>query len=286
MAITNLKLSDSLPLTCSRSGSCCHGNVVMLNPWELARLAQEKGIEPRAFRDLYSEFGGIQLRFDGQAAWGKKKSCSQYVEGLGCSVHLGRPLACRLFPLGRQIQNNEAHYMHQGDTFPCLNDCPEVLELTKMRVDDYLQGQATEPFETAQDTYLELVQNMADIAFELLLETGLSKSGDRQTLSVWRTMGQESPEGLAARIGQGWIDDLMIPKITEKDPILFAQKHDVLLSAKAQEKFGTLKTNQEFHLASVLMMALALHLARSIGAHPGELADHWISIAKSHGALE
>ena len=52
MITTKLRIQDSLPLTCSRGGTCCHGNTVLLNPWELARLAQEKKITPREFRDL------------------------------------------------------------------------------------------------------------------------------------------------------------------------------------------------------------------------------------------
>ena len=66
---TKLTLTDNLPLTCSRSGTCCHGKTVKLNPWELACLAEAKGQTPRAFRDRYCDFGGIQLRFDGAPGW-------------------------------------------------------------------------------------------------------------------------------------------------------------------------------------------------------------------------
>ena len=96
---TKLTLTDNLPLTCSRSGTCCHGKTVRLNPWELACLAEAKGLTPRAFRDRYCDFGGIHLRFDGAPGWRQQPACSQYVPDFGCSVHLGRPLACRLYPL-------------------------------------------------------------------------------------------------------------------------------------------------------------------------------------------
>ena len=102
--VTKLSLSDQLPLTCSRSGTCCHGKMVWLNPWELACLSEAKGLNPREFRDTFCEFGGIRLRFDGAMGWKNQKACSQYSEGVGCSVHMGRPLVCRLFPLGRQRQ--------------------------------------------------------------------------------------------------------------------------------------------------------------------------------------
>jgi hypothetical protein len=101
-------------------------------------------------------------------------------------------------------------------------------------------------------------------------------------------MGNELPEILANRIGQEWIDNLMIPEISDQleDPISFVRKHDDLLQSKIQERFGALQTNQKLHEASVLIMGVALHLARGLGANPGILAEHWIDIAKNHGVME
>lgn len=288
MQTTKLTSQSTLPLTCSRSGSCCFGKVVNLNPWELYSFSKEKKITTREFRDLYCDFGGIQLRFNGEADKKGQQACSQYVADFGCSVHLGRPLACRLYPLGRQIQNNEAHYIHQGNEFPCLEDCAEVLELPKLSVGGYLKGQEANQFEKAQDEYLIVMQNIADIAFELLLESGLAASGDTKTLALWRAMSIESPELLAKRIGQKWIDALMLPTITDEldNPTVFAQQHNELLLLKAQEQFGGLTTIQEFHEASVTIMGVALHLARGLGANQQTIAEHWIVIAKQHGAQE
>lgn len=261
---------------------------MLINPWELFNLAREKKTTPREFRDLYCEFGGIRLRFDGEAGWKEQQACSQYIMDFGCSVHLGRPLSCRLYPLGRQIQSEEVHYMYQGVEFPCLEGCPEVTELTELSVGEYLKGQTINKFEKAQDDYLNLMQNLADIAFMLLLDTGLAASGDKETLPLWRKMGNEAPEVLVQRIGHEWIDCLMLPEISYDivDPILFVQKHNELLQIKVQEKFGTLQTYQEWHEASVLIMGLALHLARGLGANPKNLAELWIETAKTHGALE
>jgi Fe-S-cluster containining protein len=288
MQTTKLSNKSILPLTCSRAGTCCYGKVVNLNPWELFNLSREKEITPKEFRDLYCEFGGIRLRFDGKADTKGQQSCSQYVDNFGCSVHLGRPLACRLFPLGRQIQNNKAHYIYQGAKFPCLTDCAEVLELPQLSVGEYLKGQAADQFEKAQDEYLKVMQNIADIAFELLLDSGLAESGDRKTLKLWREMGKDIPEVLAEKIGKEWIDNLMIPPIKEdsQDPVIFAQKHNDFMIQKAQEKFGALKTNQEFHEGSVLLMGVSLHLARGLGADQKSIAEHWIATAKNFGAEE
>jgi hypothetical protein len=288
MITTKLSLQDKLPLTCSRKGTCCHGNLVFINPWELVCLAKEKNITRREFKELYCDFGGIRLRFNGKEDTRNKPACSQYIENFGCSVHLGRPLACRLFPIGRQIQNEKAHYLFQGTEFPCLNGCSEVAELPLLSLGEYLKVQETDNFEKAQDVYLDLMQNLADIAFTLLLDTSLATSGDKETLREWRKMGVELPEILAERISPEWLDSLMLPEINDdlEDPILFAQKHNDLLQTKAQKKIETLQTNQEFQQASILIMAVTLHLARAIGANPKSLSELWIETAKEHGALE
>lgn len=274
-------------MTCTRSGTCCHGNLVLLNPWEIFSLAQEKKMSAKEFRDQYTEFGGSKLRFEGTSSFKGKKSCSLYIDNFGCSVHDGRPLACRLFPLGRQIQNNEVEYIFQGTEFPCLTDCPDVILLPKLNVETYLKGQATENFENAQDAYLEMMQNIADIAFEILLDTGLAQSGDTKTLPLWKLMGNEDPDVLANRIGNYWLDALMVPEISKKviDPISFVQQHNELIQIKIQEVLDNSKTNDEFHQTSILMMSLALHLARAIGANPKALAEHWCETAEGFMGL-
>jgi uncharacterized protein len=285
---TKLTLADSLPLTCSRSGTCCHGKTVWLNPWELACLAEAKGLTPRAFRDRYCDFGGIQLRFDGAPGWRQQPACSQYVADLGCSVHSGRPLACRLYPLGRQRQGEELYYLYEGKDFPCLEGCPEVLDLPRLSVAAYIEAQAAKRFEAAQDEYLELMQSLADSAFAFLLESGLAESGDRQTLRLWREMGREEPEQLQDRLGPEWIDLLMIPEVADgsHESRAFSRRHHDLLLLKAQGSFGTLDNVTEFRKASVVLMGLALYLGRGLGADPAELAEHWIKTAKEHGALD
>lgn len=289
--ITKLNVEDKLPLTCSRTGTCCHGKLVQLNPWEILCFAKEKKISPREFRDQYCDFCGIRLKFNGKPGWKNLPACSQYIENFGCSVHLGRPLACRLYPLGRQKQAETVDYIFQGSEFPCLEGCPEVKDLPQLSVGEYIKGQATSTFEAAQDAYLEIMQNLADIAFVLLLDTGLSKSGNKETLRLWRKMGKEDPQQLADRISSDWMDDLMLPEITDSEansqnPEIFANHHNILLQSKAQESFGFLTTNKEFSEASCLMMALALHLARGLGANPKTLSERWINTAKKNGAFE
>ena len=177
MQTTRVELSDTLPLTCSRRGTCCFGNQVLLNPWELACLAAEKGISPRQFRDSFCDLGGTRLMFNGDTGWMGKRACGMYVHNFGCSLHVARPLACRLYPIGRQIQSAQVHYMYEGRQFPCLSGCPEVTSLPHITVSDYLQGQQTLSFEQAQDGYLEVAQNLADMALVLVTRNRSSCNG-------------------------------------------------------------------------------------------------------------
>jgi Fe-S-cluster containining protein len=279
---TPLKPNDILPLTCSRAGTCCYGKLVMLNPWELAQLAHAKGVTPKEFRDRFCDWSGLRLRFNGKVDAKGQSSCSQYSDGSGCSVYLGRPLVCRLFPLGRQKQRAETHYIYEGAGFPCLTDCPEVLELPQLKVGDYLKGQETEHGEAAQDAYLDFMKSMADGAFSMFLDSGLAATGDRETLKLWSAMGQESPESLAQRLGAEWIEPLMVPelKFSYGSPLDFSSAHHQFLQSKAEQAFGASASPSDFSKASVTLMGLALFLGRGLGANPVTLSEHWVREVK------
>lgn len=288
MNVTKLNLNESLPLTCSRKGTCCHGNQVLLNPWELARLAHEKNMSASEFRAAFCIQGGSVLHFNGQKDQRGKAACGLYTENFGCSVHSARPLACRLFPLGRQVQHEKAEYIFQGTTFPCLNGCSEVLDLPKITVADYLEGQETADFELAQDAYLEIMQNLADIAFTLLLETGLSESGDTATLTQWRKSGLLNGEELAQLLPIEWQEALIVPSISldKTDVQSFIEAHNERLQEQAQLHVNGLSSMNDFHEAAVLMMRMAFFLARSLGADSTALSEMWIDVAKENGAKE
>jgi hypothetical protein len=79
----------------------------------------------------------------------------------------------------------------------------------------------------------------------------------------------------------------MIPEISNiNEAQSFAQKHNDILLLKAQELFNGAQSIIEYHQGSVLMMGLALHLAHSLGVNKKAIMEHWILIAKSHGAQE
>jgi Fe-S-cluster containining protein len=78
---------------CNACGLCCHNKVITPSPYDLIRLARAAGVSTREAIDRFTIRRGSILKFsDGGACVA--------LEGARCGVHRGRPLACRLYPLG------------------------------------------------------------------------------------------------------------------------------------------------------------------------------------------
>lgn len=281
--MTIIAASDRLPLTCTRAGTCCHGKQIWINPWESARLAATRGESVSAFLARDTVDGGIRLRCDGPA-WKGRPACSQYDPVRGCTVHAGRPLACRLYPLGRERRGTALQYMYEGQAFPCLADCPEVRDLPQLTVADYLTGQDVTAGEAVQDAYLQVVEELGEGAFVVLFDSGLAASGDTRTLSAWRQVATLPPGLRAARIGTPWLDRLLAPGFDADDPLAFVAAHQAALQAQAQTDFAAAPDAQGLCEGSAILFALALHLGQALGADVQGLAEQWIATAQQHGA--
>ncbi|HZP46478.1 MAG TPA: YkgJ family cysteine cluster protein [Candidatus Binataceae bacterium] len=79
--------------TCNRCGLCCRDQVITLSPYDVLRIARATGLSTGAAVRRYTRRRGSLLRFnaDGRCA---------ALDGAACTIHPGRPLACRLYPLG------------------------------------------------------------------------------------------------------------------------------------------------------------------------------------------
>ena len=283
MKHTIIDKNERLPLTCSRRGSCCFGKQVRINPWELATIAKTKGTLTNEFIQNFGEFGGTKLRFDGALSTIGEHACSQYTENFGCSVHAGRPLACRLYPIGRRIQNNQFEYFYEGDAFPCLRDCSEVTDLPKLTVENYLSGQETADFEKAQDAYLDLLQGLADIGITLILETGLSQAEISTELIKWEKISHFTAGELANELQGDWLTMILQPEIAyTNQPAIFIQQHSELIQNYIQNIYDTLNNAEKISEISQKAFASALLLAYSVGIEPEELGQHWIAIVRSN----
>jgi Fe-S-cluster containining protein len=98
---------SSFSYVCNACGLCCHQKVITLSPYDVLRLARVAGITTREAIDRFTIRRGSILKFtDGGACVA--------LEGVRCGVHRGRPLACRLYPLGiehRQTAGEEKFVM-------------------------------------------------------------------------------------------------------------------------------------------------------------------------------
>ena len=93
---------------CNRCGLCCHDKVITLSPYDVIRIARAAGISTGEAVARYTLRRGSLLRFsiNGRCA---------AIDGARCTLHPGRPLACRLYPLGleRTAGNNDLRFAYR-----------------------------------------------------------------------------------------------------------------------------------------------------------------------------
>jgi Fe-S-cluster containining protein len=88
-----MERSAAFSYQCNQCGRCCHGQVITLSPYDVIRLAVAAHISTSEAIAKYTIGRGATLKFqqDGRCA---------ALAASTCTVHPGRPLACRLYPLG------------------------------------------------------------------------------------------------------------------------------------------------------------------------------------------
>lgn len=278
MIFNNLDLEENLPLTCTLEGTCCFGNNVYINPWEIYYLSLGLHIQPKDFIYFHTTDGGIKLAFNGAFEKNSKKSCNLYDNSIGCSTHKNRPLACRLFPVGRKIQFEQTNYFFEGKDHPCLDRCPSAVDLPKIKLKDYIKQQQTKSFEIIQDQYLEIIQNLADTAFALYLESDAKISDKGKTLKGWEKWTKITPTEIIQTLTDEWKRIVLFPfKIEQNfDEISFIQNHAIILENKIQEEINSLVNLEMIVNYSIHLMGIVSILGKSIGANMIEIIQQWV----------
>jgi len=87
---------------CNQCGRCCHDKVITLSPYDVIRIARATGLTTGTVVERYTIRRGSILRFlpEGMCA---------ALDGARCTLHRGRPLACRLYPLGLERTATSDH---------------------------------------------------------------------------------------------------------------------------------------------------------------------------------
>jgi Fe-S-cluster containining protein len=86
---------DKFSYACNQCGLCCRDQVITLSPYDVIRIARAAGIATGDAVRQYTLRRGSILKFTDQ------RTCVA-LDGVRCTLHRGRPLACRLYPLGLQ----------------------------------------------------------------------------------------------------------------------------------------------------------------------------------------
>jgi Fe-S-cluster containining protein len=147
--------SDLLQLSCGSDGcsaNCCTKSApIVLNPYEIALMCRESGMSYEDLLDLVETdrakgFPLVMLPRD--------PSC-HFWTAKGCRIYQARPLACRLYPLGRVFDNGQSHIVQ-----PELNICSGLAPSPARTVGDYLASQDVDIQIQMADSWIEFVSAM------------------------------------------------------------------------------------------------------------------------------
>jgi len=126
---------------CTRCNSCCVDKRIQVNPYEIARLARNRGVSTAEARKTFTTAdSALRQQEDGRCI---------FLGDQGCTVHADRPLVCRLFPLGRVIDAaGKVHFVPYPDPLAAHGEFGEAGVIA-----DYLEAQGATAFIAAADAY-------------------------------------------------------------------------------------------------------------------------------------
>ncbi len=139
--------NSSFSYVCNACGLCCHNKVITLSPYDVLGLAHAAGISTREAIERFTIRRGSILKFtDGGACVA--------LDGARCGVHRGRPLACRLYPLGIERVRDEG-----GEKFVMLEPAAGSLGVYGIdgTVNDFVEAQGVGTYLEANARYASLL---------------------------------------------------------------------------------------------------------------------------------
>ncbi len=244
--MSKMNRETSFSYVCNACGRCCHHKVIALSPYDVIRLARATGVPTREAIDRYTIRRGSILKFtDGGA-------CAA-LDGARCGAHRGRPLACRLYPLGlERIKDAD------GETFVPLEPAAGSSGVygDDGAVNDFLDAQGVAPYLEANARYASLIA----VFRERIAAT--ADFGRVEPREFWR---RAVAEALAE---SGYDQNPLIDAMFDAGGIGCATIGDAETIAAHLERLAQMirrESNAE------LLAAAAVMLAVSIGYSPGEV---------------
>ncbi len=153
-----LSEADLLQLSCGTGGcgsNCCRSSApVILNPYEIALICRASGMTYEDLLDIVEtdRANGFPL-----VMLPRDPACHFWSEK-GCRIYGARPLACRLFPLGRVFDNGRSHLV-----LPERNACSGLVPSPTTTVGDYLRVQETHTHIEMAERWIEFVTEIEQL---------------------------------------------------------------------------------------------------------------------------
>jgi Fe-S-cluster containining protein len=147
--------SHLFQLSCGTRGcssNCCTKSApIILNPYEIALICAESGMTYEDLLDIVEtdRANGFPL-----VMLPRDPACYFWAER-GCRIYRSRPLACRLYPLGRVFDSGRSHIVR-----PELNICSGLAPSPSLTVAEYLASQDVDVQIRMADLWIEFVSEM------------------------------------------------------------------------------------------------------------------------------
>jgi len=146
---------EAVSFECRGCGGCCWNVEVPLTDADLRRLAGSLGLSPAAFMKTYGEFsfgsGFLPMAKIRLTAGGR---CPFLKDNGHCAVHRDRPLACRLFPFARIVnEKGEERWFKFGESRH--SGCPSGPDTKRRTIPEYLEGEGAPELLAAEAKFIE-----------------------------------------------------------------------------------------------------------------------------------
>ena len=154
-----LEAADLVGLVCGTEGcpaNCCkNGPHIVLNPYEIALIC---GASKMSYEDLLDVVETDRVNGFPLVMLPRDPQC-HFWTGRGCRIYDARPLACRLFPLGRVFEDDRSYIV-----LPDRNLCSGLTAAPTGTLEDYLRQQDTATQIAMADRWIEFVSRVERMA--------------------------------------------------------------------------------------------------------------------------